>query len=78
MADVCYEKKGASGGSLLPMNQDLSMNNHKITRLATRTQNDDAATKKYVDDKPKGMTKATADNFTFGWEGGRYREPYTF
>ena len=44
---------------------DLSMNNNKIIKVGTPTVNDDAATKKYVDDKSNGSfasTRLTVDS----------------
>ena len=73
-ADAKYEKKGTStGGSLLPIAQDLSLNNHKITQLKDPTNPQDASTKAYVDSKPKGMTKATADTLYLGKGGGQFQ-----
>ena len=60
----------AGSSSITTINQNLSMSNHKITQLGTPTQNDDAATKKYVDDKPRGISRATADSLYLGLGGG--------
>lgn len=45
---AAVNKKLENDGSILPV-ADLSMNNHKITNMATPTASGDAATKGYVD-----------------------------
>ena len=50
--------------------KDLSMNGHKITKMGTPTLDSDAATKKYVDDKPRGISRATEDGLYLGLGGG--------
>ena len=61
--------KGDTSTTIPTVMQDLSMEGHKLTQLGTPTQATDGATKKYVDNKPKGMSKATADTLYLG-KGG--------
>ena len=59
--------KGDPGSTSIPtINQDADFRGCKITNLGTPIQDKDAATKKYVDDKPRGITKATADSLYLG------------
>ena len=46
------------------------MNWHKITHMGTPMQDGDATTKKYVDSKPEGISKTTADGLYLGLGGG--------
>ena len=62
--------KGDPNTSIPTVKQDLSMQGHTITQLGAPTQDSDSATKKYVDDKPRGMTQATADKRYLGKGGG--------
>ena len=43
--------KNYTDGRYVRKNLDINMNNYKITGLSTPTNNTDAATKKYVDNK---------------------------
>ena len=63
--------KGDQGRTTIPtVSQDLSMNDNNIGQLKTPTEDDDAATKKYVDDKPRGITQLKADNRYLSLNGG--------
>ena len=65
---------GDRGGTSLPtVSQDLSMQGYKITQMGAPTQDGDAATKKYVDDRPRGISRATADGLYLGKGGGELR-----
>ena len=70
------------------MNDNIGMNNHMVTNLGTPTNDTDAATKKYVDDKrctfKDGMTSismvdlrdtglgGTVELYNFTFDGGAY------
>ena len=41
---------------------NLSMNNNKIIKVGTPTANDDAANKKYVDDKSSATSRLSVDS----------------
>ena len=69
-ADKRYAKKSESTTGLPKIDQDLSMNNHKLTDLATPTNANDASSKAYCDSKPRGISKATADLLYLGLGGG--------
>ena len=51
------------------MSGDLDLNNHKITNLTNPSNNQDAATKKYVDDAINGLPEAMIFKGTLGTSG---------
>ena len=57
-------KLAKSGGTLLG---ELSMDDNKITDLATPTSNSDAATKKYVDDNSSSQITVKDSGYTSGY-----------
>ena len=61
--------KGDPSTTIPTVNQDLSMNNHKITQMSEPTKAVDAATKSYVDGKGY-ITQFTADNRYLSLNGG--------
>ena len=63
--------KGDPGSTSLPtVSQDLSMQGYRITQMGAPTSDSDAATRKYVEDKPRGISRATADSLYLGSGGG--------
>ena len=46
----------STAGKITWVTNDLSMNNHKVTRLAMPEWKGDAVNKEYVDGLPRGMT----------------------
>ena len=60
--------RGAKG--TFSVSGDLNMKGNKVTGLGSPTSLSDATTKKYVDNKPTGMSKATADTLYLGKGGG--------
>lgn len=51
-------RDGGGGGSSFPATTNLSMGGNKLTSVGTPTANEDAATKKYVDDSVPAMDHA--------------------
>ena len=64
--------KGDDGAAskIARVNDDLSMNNHRITQMAASQWKSDAVNKEYVDNLPRGFTRVTADNLYLCLGGG--------
>ena len=62
--------KGDRSTTVPTVMQDLSMERHKIVQLGTPTQSGHATTKAYVDSRPKGLSKTTANGLYLGLGGG--------
>ena len=68
---VIGENKIELGGKTYITNTGINANNQKIINVATPTENNDAANKKYVDDKIKDVSGSFSGTLTYEADSGK-------